>query len=46
MPFSVLIDSGELFNIVTESQYADRVVLHKETVEFIHYKIELTLLFI
>lgn len=46
MPFSVIIDSGELFSIVTDSQYADRVVLHMETVQFIHYKIELTLLFI
>lgn len=46
MPFSELIDSVELLSIVTDSQYAERVILHIETVEFIHDKIELTLLFI
>ena len=33
-------------NIVTVSQYAERVVLHIETTEFMPYDTELTLLFI
>ena len=42
----VLIDNKETLNIVTDSQYAERVVLHIETTEFIPSDTELTLLFI
>ena len=39
-------DFKEPFNIVTDSQYAERIVLHTETSEFIPDDIELTSLFI
>ncbi|KAL6038242.1 hypothetical protein STEG23_034915 [Scotinomys teguina] len=42
----VLMDFTEPLNIVTDSQYAERVVLHIETAEFIPDNTELTLLFI
>ncbi|KAL6055503.1 hypothetical protein STEG23_020485, partial [Scotinomys teguina] len=42
----VLMDFSEPLNIVTDSQYAERVVLHIETAEFIPDESELTLLFI
>ena len=42
----VLRDFKEPFNIVTDSQYTERVVLHIETAEFIPDDPELTLLFI
>ena len=42
----VLRDFKESLNIVTDSQYADRIVLHIETTEYILDDTELTLLFI
>lgn len=42
----VLIDFTEPFNIVTDLQYAERVVLHIETIKFIPDNTNLTLLFI
>ncbi|KAL6048456.1 hypothetical protein STEG23_026502, partial [Scotinomys teguina] len=42
----VLMDFSEPLNIVTDSQYAERVVLHIETAEFIPDESELTSLFI
>ncbi|KAL6034225.1 hypothetical protein STEG23_023036 [Scotinomys teguina] len=42
----VLMDFTEPLNIVTDSQYAERVVLHIETAEFIPDITELTSLFI
>ncbi|KAL6043499.1 hypothetical protein STEG23_013971, partial [Scotinomys teguina] len=42
----VLMDFTEPLNIVTDSQYAERVVLHIETAEFIPDNTELTSLFI
>ena len=42
----VLRDFKEPLNIVTDSQYVERVVLHIETSEFIPDDIELTSLFI
>ncbi|KAL6080220.1 hypothetical protein STEG23_010341, partial [Scotinomys teguina] len=42
----VLMDFSETLNIVTDSQYAERVVLHIETAEFIPDESELTSLFI
>ncbi|KAL6063533.1 hypothetical protein STEG23_000298 [Scotinomys teguina] len=42
----VLMDFTEALNIVTGSQYAERVVLHIETAEFIPDNTELTSLFI
>ncbi|KAL6059743.1 hypothetical protein STEG23_009665, partial [Scotinomys teguina] len=42
----VLMDFSEPVNIVTDSQYAERVVLHIETAEFIPDESELTSLFI
>lgn len=42
----VLIDFPEPLSKVTESQYAESVLLHIETIEFILDDIELTLLFI
>ncbi|KAL6087838.1 hypothetical protein STEG23_011789 [Scotinomys teguina] len=42
----VLMDFSESLNIVTDSQYAERVVLHIETAEFIPDESELTSLFI
>ena len=42
----VLRDFKELLNIVTDSQYAERVVLHTERSEFIPDDTELTSLFI
>ncbi|EGV93609.1 HERV-K_3q27.3 provirus ancestral Pol protein [Cricetulus griseus] len=42
----VLMDFTEPLNIVTDSQYAERVVLHIEPAEFIPDDTELTLLFI
>ncbi|KAL6061183.1 hypothetical protein STEG23_011259, partial [Scotinomys teguina] len=42
----VLMDFTEPLNIVTDSQYAERVVLHIETAEFIPDSTELTSLFI
>ncbi|ERE72103.1 HERV-K-3q27.3 provirus ancestral Pol protein [Cricetulus griseus] len=42
----VLMDFTELLNIVTDSQYAKRVMLHIETAEFIPDNTELTSLFI
>ncbi|KAL6038953.1 hypothetical protein STEG23_010042 [Scotinomys teguina] len=42
----VLMDFTEPLNIVTDSQYAERVVLHIETVEFIPDNTGLTSLFI
>ena len=42
----VLRDFKEPLNIVTDLQYAERVVLHIETTEFIPAGTELTLLFI
>ncbi|KAL6070006.1 hypothetical protein STEG23_001515, partial [Scotinomys teguina] len=42
----VLMDFSEPLNIVTDSQYAERVVLHIETAEFIPAESELTSLFI
>ena len=42
----VLSDFKEPLNIVTDSQYAERVILHIETAEFIPDDTELTSLFI
>ncbi|KAL6031193.1 hypothetical protein STEG23_024783, partial [Scotinomys teguina] len=42
----VLMDFSKPLNIVTDSQYAERVVLHIETAEFIPDESELTSLFI
>ncbi|KAL6092317.1 hypothetical protein STEG23_003249, partial [Scotinomys teguina] len=42
----VLMDFSEPLNIVTDSQYAERVVLHIDTAEFIPDESELTSLFI
>ena len=42
----VLRDFKEPFNIVTDSQYAERVILHIETAEFKPDDTELTSLFI
>ena len=42
----VLVDFTEPLNIVTDSQYAERVVLHVETADFVNDKSELTSLFI
>ena len=42
----VLRDFKEPLHIVTDLQYAERVVLHIETIEFIPDDSELTLLFI
>ena len=42
----VLRDFKEPHNIVTDSQYAERVILHIETAEFIPDDTELTSLFI
>ncbi|MBV2133725.1 DDE-type integrase/transposase/recombinase [Pseudomonas sp. MAP12] len=42
----VLMDFTEPLNIVTDSQYAERVVLHIETAEFIPDNTELTSLFL
>ncbi|KAL6044970.1 hypothetical protein STEG23_011887 [Scotinomys teguina] len=42
----VLMDFTEPLNIITDSQYAERVVIHIETAEFIPDNIELTSLFI
>ena len=42
----MLSDSQESLNIVTDSQYAERVVLHIETAELIQDDSELTSLFI
>ena len=42
----VLMDFTELLNIVTDSQYAERVVLHIETADFINVESELSSLFI
>ncbi|KAL6089067.1 hypothetical protein STEG23_027555, partial [Scotinomys teguina] len=42
----VLMDFSEPLNLVTDSQYAERVVLHIETAEFIPDEPELTSLFI
>ena len=42
----VLRDFKELFNIVTDSQYAERVVLNTETAEFIPDDTKLISLFI
>ena len=44
--FMVLRDFKESFNIVTNSQYAERVVLHIEITEFVPGDTQLTLLFI
>ena len=44
--FMVLRDFKEPLNIVTDSQYAERVILHIETAEFIPDDTELTSLFI
>jgi hypothetical protein len=41
----VLLAFSESLNIITDSQYAERVVLHIETAEFIPDNLELTLLF-
>ena len=40
-----LRDFQELLNIVTDSQYEERVVLHSDTVEFIPDDTELTSFF-
>ena len=42
----VFRDFKESLNIITDSQYAERVILHIETTEFIHDDTELTSLFI
>ena len=42
----VLSDFKEPLNVVTDSQYAERVILHIETTEFIPDDTELTSLFI
>ena len=42
----VLLDFPEPLNIVTDSQYAERVVLHIESTELIPDDSELTSLFI
>ena len=42
----VLMDFTEPFNIVSDSQYAERVVLHIETAEFIPDGTDLTSFFI
>lgn len=42
----VLKDFKEPLKIVTDLQYAERAVLHIETIEFIQGDIEITLLFI
>ena len=42
----VLRDFKETLTIVTDSQYAERIILHIETVEFIPDDTELTSLFI
>ncbi|MGE9714896.1 DDE-type integrase/transposase/recombinase [Escherichia coli] len=42
----VLVDFTEPLNIVTDSQYAERVVLHIETAEFVPDNTELTSLFL
>ena len=42
----VLSDFQQSLNIVTDSQYAERVVLHLETAENIQHDFELTSLFI
>ena len=42
----VLMDFAEHLNIVTDSQYAERVALHIETPDFMNDKLELTSLFI
>ncbi|ERE82961.1 sorting nexin-6-like protein [Cricetulus griseus] len=42
----VLMDFTEHLNIVTDSQYAERVLLHIETAEFVPDNTELTLLFL
>ena len=42
----VLMDFTEPLNIVTDSQYAERVVLHIEMADFINDESELTSLFI
>ena len=42
----MLSDSQESLNIVTDSQYAESVVLHIETAELIQDDSELTSLFI
>ena len=42
----VLLDFAEPLTIVTDSQYAERVVLHIETPEFVPNDSELNLLFI
>ena len=42
----VLRDFKEPLNVVTDSQYAERIILHIETAEFIPDDTELTLLFI
>lgn len=41
----VLLDSNESLNIITDSQYAERVVLHIETVEHIPDNSKLILIF-
>ena len=41
-----LLGFPESLNIITDSQYAERVLLHIETAELIWDDIELTLLFI
>ena len=41
----VLLAFSESLNIITDSQYAERVVLHIETAEFVPDNLELTLLF-
>ena len=43
---TVLLDFPESLNVVTDSQYAKRVVLHIETAELILDDSELTLLFL
>lgn len=42
----VLIDFNKFLNILTDSQYAKRVLLYIETAKFIPDKSELNLLFI
>ena len=42
----VLRDFKEPLNIVTDSQYAERVILHIKTAEFIPDETELTSLFV
>ena len=43
---TVLLDYPESLNIITDSLYAERVILHIETAEFVPDNSELTILFI